>query len=231
MPKVTRETALLIISDMVFRYIQSHGKPPNTIIAVGGTAMSLRGLRDESEDLDIFYPDAAFLSIARDLEAQSGFAIDVTSKNNLWGQIRVQDIEQDAEVLESLEIEGFTVDVAAISSETLFVIKSCSMRNKDRIDLPLLARATTPQDIISRAEFLLKTVETDANKEEMLANLLSEMQLAYLEPVNFEWFARSPEFVQEYSELINDQFQYTFTSKKQPTHPTTHPHIRRPKRP
>lgn len=55
--------------------------------------MALRRLRDESEDIDIFYPDDALRIIAEDIERRSGFRIDVTSKNNLWGQLRIQDIE------------------------------------------------------------------------------------------------------------------------------------------
>ena len=168
--------------------------------------MALRGLRDESEDIDIFYPDDEFHSIAEEIESRSGYRIDVTSKNNLWGQLKIQDIEQDAQVLESLEIEGFTLDIAAISPETLFVIKSSSMREKDRSDLPLLKQVTSPQEIIARSEYLLKTLETRQGREECLANILSEMQLVYMEPAKPEWFTQAREIAREYKGLLALQF-------------------------
>ena len=206
MQAVDREAAIGIIGQMATDYVRSHGRSPKTIVVVGGTAMALRGLRDESEDIDIFYPDDEFHGIAEDIESRSGYRIYVTSKNNLWGQLKILDIEQDAQVLESLEIEGFTVDIAAISPETLFVIKSSSMREKDRDDLPLLIQVTSPQEIIARSEYLLKTLETRQSREECLGNILSEMQLVYLEPVKPEWFMQALELAREYKGFVEEQF-------------------------
>jgi len=206
MQTVDREAAIAIIREIATNYVHSHARSPNTIIVVGGTAMALRRLRDESEDIDIFYPDDALRIIAEDIERRSGFRIDVTSKNNLWGQLRIQDIEQDAEVVESIDIEGFAVDIAAISPETLFVIKASSMREKDRDDLPLLTRVTTQQEIITRAEYLLKTLETRHGQEEFLANIVAEMQLVYLEAAKPEWFAQARELALEHNDFLKEQF-------------------------
>jgi len=38
--------------------------------------MTFRGLRDESEDIDIFYPDDALRIIGEDVEKHSRFRID-----------------------------------------------------------------------------------------------------------------------------------------------------------
>ncbi len=179
--------------------------PPRTIIVVGGTAMSLRRLRDESEDVDIFYPDDAFRTITEDLERRSGFRIDVTSKNNLWGQLEIHDIEHDAQVVESVDI-GFAVDIAAISPETLFVIKSSSMRDKDRSDLGLLMGVTTPAQIMARAECLLITLETRQDREEFLGNILSEMQLVLLEEVKPEWLTQALDLASEHRDFVREQF-------------------------
>jgi len=203
---VNRDQAVDIIRELAKDYMEAHGEPPRTIIVVGGTAMSLRRLRDESEDVDIFYPDDAFRTIAEDLERRSGFRIDVTSKNNLWGQLKIHDIEHDAQVVESIDIEGFAVDIAAISPETLFVIKSSSMRDKDRGDLPLLMEVTTPAQIMARAECLLKTLETRQDREEFLGNILSEMQLVLLEEVKPEWFTQAPDLASEHRDFVREQF-------------------------
>jgi len=206
MQLVDRNTAVGIIRELAQAYVEAHGEPPRTIIAVGGTAMSLRRLRDESEDVDIFYPDDAFRTIAEDLERRSGFRIDVTSKNNLWGQLKIHDIDQDAHVVESIDIEGFAVDIAAISPETLFVIKSSSMRDKDRSDLGLLMGVTTPAQIMARAEGLLRTLETRQDREEFLANILSEMQLVLLEEVNPKWFTQAPNLASEHRNFVHELF-------------------------
>ena len=56
MQTVNRQQAVSLIADMASRYIQVHGSAPRTIIVVGGTAMAMRGLRAESNDVDIFVP-------------------------------------------------------------------------------------------------------------------------------------------------------------------------------
>lgn len=216
MQTVNRQQAVSLIADMASRYIQVHGSAPRTIIVVGGTAMAMRGLRDESNDVDIFYPDDAFAPIAEDIEKRSGFRIDVTSKTNLWGSLRIHDIEQDAEVLESLEIEGFTIDIAAISPETLFVIKASSMRNKDRDDLPLLVPVVTPQGILYRTSVLLQHTESRSMQEDVLSNILSEMQLAYMDVAKPEWFSQAPALTRKYGPIIADQFGVNLISTDVP---------------
>jgi hypothetical protein len=206
MQLVNRDAAVAIIRELAKDYMEAHGEPSWTIIVVGGTAMSLRRLRDESEDVDIVYPDDAFRTIAEDLERRSGFRIDVASKNNLWGQLKIHDIDQDAQVVESIDIEGFAVDIAAISPETLFVIKSSSMRDKDRSDLPLLMGVTTPAQIIAHAECLLRPLETRQDREEFLGNILSELQLVLLEEVKPEWFIHAPDLASEHGNFVHEQF-------------------------
>ncbi len=80
------------------------------------------------------------------------------------------------------------------------------MREKDRDDLPLLTRVTTQQEIITRAEYLLKTLETRHSQEEFLANIVAEMQLVYLEAVKPEWFAQARELALEHNDFLKEQF-------------------------
>jgi diaminopimelate decarboxylase len=69
MQLVDRDAAVGIIHQLAKDYMEAHGEPPRTINVVGGTAMSLRQIRDKSEDVNIFYPDDAFRTIAEDLES------------------------------------------------------------------------------------------------------------------------------------------------------------------
>ena len=94
---------------------------------------------------------------------------------------------------------------------------ACGLRaEKDRDDLPLLTRVTTQQEIITRAEYLLKTLETRHSQEEFLANIVAEMQLVYLEAVKPEWFAQARELALEHNDFLKEQFGID-TSEQNPS--------------
>lgn len=114
-------------------------------------------------------------------------------------------IEADAQVTESVEIDGFRVDIAAISPETLFVIKASTLRTKDRDDLPLIWPSVTIDKLMNRAESLLeKHDEHTAN--DVLMNLLSEIQVVTLEPVSDKWFTEAPGLAERFRDQIERDF-------------------------
>ncbi len=204
---LTREDAVQVITEMVQAYRNGHdGKMPRALIAVGGAAMALHNIRPISNDIDLYAPEDAFLPIALDLEKRTGIRIDVTSKTNLFGHINVRDVEQDAQVLERVTMEGFQIDIAAISPETLFVIKASTMREKDRADLPGLWNVVTPQDILKRTQTLLPNLDTSWTGEETLLNILSEMRLSGMSQVEASWFRDAPVLAKKYASLIEEAF-------------------------
>jgi hypothetical protein len=180
-------------------YIEATQTPPRVLIAVGGTAMVLRGIRRASEDIDLFSIDPPLIALAAQIEKETGIPIDITTQHTLWGELNIYDIEEDAQILENIPILGHTVKIAAISPETLFVVKSASMRIKDREDLPLLITHASPPAIIRRAFQLYKNQEDPYHAEEMFINVLSEIQLALCSPLKPEYFA---ELTEEQKELI-----------------------------
>ena len=170
---VDRKKAIELVREIAASYIRKNGKPPGILIAVGGTAMALHGVRDESEDVDLYVSVREMESIATEIEASSGYRIDVTSKTNLWGRIDVWDIESDAVMMENMEIEGYYVDLAAISPETLFIVKASSMREKDRNDLSVVLPLTSPEKIMERFASLW-TRQDFFVRDESLVNILSK---------------------------------------------------------
>lgn len=202
---VDRENLVDTIRAMVHEYIDRHGMAPRTLIAVGGSAMALHGCRPLSEDIDLYAPEDAFAPIAAEIERESGLRIDVTSKTTLWGVLNIHDIEKDAVVKESVIVDGFVVDIAAISPETLFVIKASTMREKDRDDLPLLINHTSPDRIMVRLESLLKSQDA-CLFEETLSNVISEIQLVTLEPISPAWFADAPRLAEHFGDQIERDF-------------------------
>ena len=203
---IDRGQAVGIIRELAHRYITTHHRAPRTIIVVGGTAMTMHGLREQSSDVDIFQAEDAFAEVARELEAMSGHKIDVTSDYNLWGELDVYDIESDAEVMETLDIEGFTVDIAAISPETLFVIKASSMRDKDRADLGAIMTATSPEKVMERTQHLLEALDDRHIQQEVLSCVISEVQLVVVDVVQLEWFSSAPGLLKKHGQFITDEF-------------------------
>ena len=187
---LNREDAVRVIQSLYQDYADRHHRLPRMLIAVGGTAMALQDMRPLSEDIDLYAPEDAFMEFAMQLERDTGMRIDVTGKTTLWGDLNVLDIEADAQVKAQVDIvmdgNTFHVDIAAISPETLFVIKASTLREKDRDDLPLILEKTCPQKVFQRADFLLRHVDRWV-AEDVLSNLVSEMQLVTLEQANQKW--------------------------------------------
>jgi hypothetical protein len=178
--------------------------------------MAMRRLRERSQDIDLFHPDSAFSAIALDLAARAHIELDVTNRTNLWGNIEVADIEADAEVVERLEIEGFGIEIAAISPETLFVIKASSMREKDRDDLPLLLPATTPKRVMARADALISTLNDSFLAGEAVINMILELQIVTLELATPDWFLDAPRLSTQYRTLLLEYFGVELRSTKHP---------------
>ena len=80
------------------------------------------------------------------------------------------------------------------------------MCNKDRYDLPLLAPVVTPQGILYRTSVLLQHTESRSMQEDVLSNILSEMQLAYMDVAKPEWFSQAPALTRKYGPFVTDQF-------------------------
>ncbi|MEE4376969.1 MAG: DUF6036 family nucleotidyltransferase [Candidatus Competibacteraceae bacterium] len=132
------------------------GEPiDNTIIAVGGTALSAHGIRDLTEDVDLYIPtfsDEVVYQLEKELKPIFGerFRLDVTATENLWGAILLRDINERSPVYERLDMAGRTFVVKALSIEDLFLVKLSADRAKDRQDLPLIAPRTNGNELIAR---------------------------------------------------------------------------------
>lgn len=183
-----------IISLLNQRYLERTGSPAQTVILVGGSAMMAHGVKNESKDIDIYCKDADMINIAKEIEVETGFMIDVTPDKDLWNDdIIIHDIEEDAQSSDRFVISGYDSHVAAVSPETLFVIKTMSMRDQDRDDMLLLSKKTTPVKIMNRAATLLtKNASKQMETADILSLLISEIQLGFNEIFNSEWLKTDP---------------------------------------
>lgn len=212
-----KEDAVQVIQSLYQEYADRHQRLPKMLIAVGGTAMALHGLRPLSEDIDLYSPEDAFSLFAAELERDADIRIDVTSKTTLWNEtLDIRDIESDAQVKENVDIllngEIFHVDIAAISPETLFVIKASTLREKDRYDLPLILEKTTPQKVFQRAEVILRTMDR-WEAGEVLHNLVYEMEMATMETAKPEWIAGCHHLQKRFPEVFEEHGLYAGTEE------------------
>jgi len=147
--------ALAIIRQLIERSHALSAPIHDTIIVVGGTALSAHGIRAFTEDVDLYlkdFSDEAVFQLERELKPVYGeqFRLDVTATENLWGAILLRDIAERSPVYQTLEVAGRPFVIKALSVEDLFLLKLSADREKDRQDLPLLAARTTAEALIAR---------------------------------------------------------------------------------
>ena len=141
--------------DMLLRRHLASGRAlPPFVVLVGGTALAAHAVRSASEDIDLFANepmDEAVREVEQSLRERHGpaFKVDVTSGENLWGQILVRDIA-NSPPWQELEIEGRKVGVRVLPLEDLFLLKLAAARAKDEQDLRELAPRIALDALVAR---------------------------------------------------------------------------------
>lgn len=137
--------ALTVIARLI-EQSQRSGEPiHDTIVVVGGTALSAHGIRNLSEDVDLYvktFSDDVVFQVERELKESYGpaFKLDVTATENLWGFILLRDINEHSPTYRTFEVAGRSFTIKVLSVEDLFLLKLNAGREKDRQDLPLIER-------------------------------------------------------------------------------------------
>lgn len=195
------DEALRVIVRLIERSQQASEPIDHTIIVVGGTALSAHGIRNLSEDVDLYvqtFSDDVVFQVERELIEIYGpaFKIDVTATENLWGFILLRDIEEHSPTYKMLEVAGQIFTVKALSIEDLFLLKMNAGREKDRQDLPLIAARTTPEALIQRFNVI---VQWHGNKPALPGyadELVRQLEICYaLEPKQVISELKLPKFV------------------------------------
>jgi hypothetical protein len=153
---------------------QNPKRKPAVLVALGGTAMALHGLRDQSHDVDLYTPDACFASQHSPVVMidDHPVMIDVTTNTHVWGEIDIVDIEADSILADRIEIEGQTIDLRVVSIETMMILKVNAGRTKDRADITALMGRTTPEAVFRRLAAIWKPNEKQSAIVETLDRLV-----------------------------------------------------------
>lgn len=130
------------------------------VVMVGGTAMAAHNIRGLSYDVDIYVRDFSHdivHQVEQEFRAEFGesFKIDVTSVENIWGDIMLRDIH-DSEPDTVIRFGTREITVRKLSPEDLFLTKLDTDREKDRNDLSVLYERTDPSRLIRRFNMIWK---------------------------------------------------------------------------
>jgi hypothetical protein len=155
------QDALTVIRKLIERSRALNAPIHDTIIIVGGTALSAHGIRTFTEDVDLYlkaFSDEAVFQLEQELKPIYGqqFRLDVTATENLWGAILLRDIAEYSPIYQILEVAGQSFVIKTLSIEDLFLVKLGADREKDRQDLPLLAARTTADALIARFNIVIQ---------------------------------------------------------------------------
>lgn len=156
------------------------------IVAVGGTALCINHIRMASYDIDLFCSSELkplVESLEEELKSRYGerFRLDVTDQDTVWGQLRIKDIGQSPE-FQRHQVGDDLFVMRSLDPATLFIMKSCSGRDRDIDDVLLISQHVTMDEVLER----LGEIATFNGGMEFLELTLSELQAHYLEPVSEE---------------------------------------------
>lgn len=158
---LTVDDALIVVRKLIDHTLAAGRAIDSTIILVGGTALSAHGIRNLSEDVDLYikeFSDDVVFQLERELKKTYGeqFKLDVTATENLWGSILLRDITDHSPTYSLLEVNNQHYEIKALSIEDLFLLKLSAGRDKDRRDLPAIAAKTTSDALIQRFNSICK---------------------------------------------------------------------------
>jgi predicted nucleotidyltransferase len=158
---LTIQDALTVIRKLAERSHALNAPIHDTIVVVGGTALSAHGIRAFTEDVDLYlkaFSDEAVFQLEQELKPVYGeqFRLDVTATENLWGAILLRDIAEYSPIYQIIKVAGQSLVIKMLSIEDLFLVKLGADREKDRQDLPLLAARVTAEALIARFNVVIQ---------------------------------------------------------------------------
>jgi hypothetical protein len=150
-----------IVELLIQQHEQIEGLRGGQVILVGGSAMLAHSVRISSGDVDLYSPDMdpdVVLDVENKLQEKFGadFRIDLTSTENLWGNLLIRDLAVRSPLLKRVETPTACWDVKALDVETLFLVKLDAGRKKDMEDIVAISHKTNAEKLITRFNEMVK---------------------------------------------------------------------------
>jgi hypothetical protein len=152
-------TVKAIAAALIDEHLARTGRAPPNLVALGGSAMAIHGMRATSTDADFYLTDLdddAVDAVVKRFRPSLGddFRLDVTPVNSTWGKIALLDIEESPATVEIDTTAGPYV-LRALRPEDLFLLKASAGRAKDLDDLPAIAAHTSIEALTARAKVVI----------------------------------------------------------------------------
>ena len=157
---ISYHDALHVIRRLLDVAEKQHEPFEEPIVMLGGTAMAAHHIRKLSYDVDLYardFSDDVVYQVEQQFRQQFGddFKIDVTSVENIWGDMMLRDIHQ-SEPDTVIRFENREVTIRKLSFDDLFLVKLDTGREKDRDDLFVLYEKTNADSLIKRFNVIWK---------------------------------------------------------------------------
>lgn len=188
-PLISYHDALEVLQRLLEVAEQHHEPFEEPIVMIGGTAMAAHHVRRLSYDVDLYvrdFSDEVVHQVEQEFKRTFGddFKIDVTSGENLWGDILLRDIQQ-SEPDRVMRVGSRDVTIRKLAIADLFLVKLDTGREKDRDDLSILYEKTDPNILIERFNVIWKW---HGNRDAVLGYADSFVavlqQLGHLDPLD-----------------------------------------------
>lgn len=157
---ISYHDALEVIRRLLDTAEKRHEPFEEPIVMVGGTAMAAHHIRKLSYDVDLYvrdFSDDVVYQVEQEFGLQFGndFKIDVTSVENIWGDVMLRDIHQ-SEPDSVMRFGNRDITVRKLSIEDLFLTKLDTGRERDQDDLFVLYERTNSDRLIERFNVIWK---------------------------------------------------------------------------
>lgn len=157
---ISYQDALNVIRRLLEAAEHQHGLFEEPIVMVGGTAMAAHQIRKLSYDVDLYvcdFSDDVVYQVEQEFKGLFGndFKIDVTSVENIWGDIMLRDIDR-SEPDCVIRCGDREITIRKLSTEDIFLTKLDTGREKDRDDLLVLYERTNSEKLIERFNVIWK---------------------------------------------------------------------------
>ncbi len=157
--RVTFKGAMAVLTAIAEEHFATTGRPLDTVVFFGGSALAAHNVRMQSGDVDLYAPnvdDEIVDRVTKQFKGTFGpdFKIDITPSNTLFGPFGLNDIEQSP-IVGRISIGSHNIQVRAIDQATLYLLKFAAGRPKDQADIQLLAHSIGYDAVAARAKQIL----------------------------------------------------------------------------
>jgi len=188
------DIAKSVFQDIVHYAENNNTLIPSNVVIVGGVALSYFGIRESTQDIDVYANEVSSLyNISNRMmdywkeKFGNEFDVDFTNNDTMWtDRIKIGNLNQCEKVCFINDSNGEpSLCLSVLSPEIIFILKSIADRDKDRQDLNKIFNYTSKEKIIGAINDIVPFNKSYDNRM-MIESAMSNIQELSLELVSSE---------------------------------------------